>query len=240
MEHPLTFASLLFGEVEPQKGYFNKIIDPVPILYSGVVAVVLIGLIVAFQLKLKKSKTTLIPSPHFNLFNFFEVLLDIFAGYLRELLGKDWKRYVPILLSLWVVILFSNFLGLIPYFEPPTSNLNTNVAMAIVVFFATQYYGFRAHGIKYLKQFVGPVLWLAPLMIPIELIGHLARVLSLSVRLFGNMFADHTLVAIFLILAAPFVPVAFMTLGILVSVVQAFIFSILSVVYFSIAISEEH
>ena len=109
-----------------------------------------------------------------------------------------------------------------------------------VVFFATQYYGFRAHGIKYLKQFVGPVPWLAPLMIPIELIGHLARVLSLSVRLLGNMFADHMVISIFLMLVAPFVPLAFMALGVLVSVVQAFIFSILSVTYFAIAVSEEH
>jgi len=104
----------------------------------------------------------------------------------------------------------------------------------------THIYGVKVHGIGYLKQFTGPVWWLAPLMIPIEMIGHLARVLSLSIRLFGNMFADHQVVALFLVLVAPLVPSVFMGLGILVMVIQAFIFSILSVVYFAMAVGEEH
>jgi len=240
MEYPLTLAHLLFGEVELGEGYFYPGFDPIPVFYTSIVALILVAGVVSFQIQLRRAKEPLVPSSKFDLLNFFEILVEVFSNFIRDLLGKDWKRYVPILLSLWVVILFSNFLGLVPYFEPPTSNFNTNVSMAIVVFFATQYYGFRAHGIKYLKQFVGPIPWLAPLMIPIELIGHLARVLSLSVRLLGNMFADHMVISIFLMLVAPFVPLAFMALGVLVSLVQAFIFSILSVTYFSIAVSEEH
>jgi F-type H+-transporting ATPase subunit a len=124
--------------------------------------------------------------------------------------------------------------------EPSTANVNTNMAMAVVVFVLTHYYGMRVHGLSYLKHFLGPVWWLSPLMLPIELIGHFARLLSLSIRLFGNMFADHMVVSNFLLLVAPFVPVVFMGLGVLVCVLQAFIFSMLSAVYFSMAIAEEH
>jgi F-type H+-transporting ATPase subunit a len=135
-------------------------------------------------------------------------------------------------------------LGLVPGFLPPTDNLNTTVACALVVFFATHYYGVRTYGIKYLKHFLGPVLWLAPLMIPIEIISHLARVLSLSMRLFGNIMADHMLLS--LTLAAPLILPLFlsplsMVLGVFVSLIQTFIFILLSMIYISLAVEEaEH
>jgi len=240
MKHLTTIASLLFGVHEPGEGYFIHRIDPVPIFHSGIVALILIGLVIGFNRQLKKMKGGVVPAQNFNLVNLFELLANLIIGFIQDIIGHDWRKYLPIILSLWLFILLNNLFGMVPLMEPATSNLNMNAAMAIVVFLATHYYGFRAHGIKYLKQFIGPVPLLAPLMLPIELIGHSARVLSLSVRLFGNMFADHLVVAIFLFLVAPFVPIAFMALGILVCLIQALIFSILSTVYFSIAVSEEH
>jgi F-type H+-transporting ATPase subunit a len=118
------------------------------------------------------------------------------------------------------------------------------VACALVVFFATHYYGVKAHGIKYLRHFLGPVVWLSPLMLPIEIISHLARILSLSMRLFGNIMADHMLLA--LTLAAPLILPLFlsplsMVLGVFVSLIQTFIFILLSMIYISLAIEEaEH
>jgi F-type H+-transporting ATPase subunit a len=146
--------------------------------------------------------------------------------------------------SLAFFILFSNLLGLVPGFLPPTDNLNTTVACALVVFFATHYYGIKTHGLKYIKHFMGPVWWLSPLFFIIEVISHLARVLSLSMRLFGNIMADHTLLSLTLLTPSflvIFLPPLAMFLGIFVSLIQAFIFTLLSMVYISLAIEEaEH
>jgi len=241
MKELVTIGSLIFGEHhESAEGFWVNALDPMPVLYSGIVAFILVLLVIGFNREIKKRAGELVPDAGFNLINFFELMASLVMGFFKDILGHDYRKYLPILLSLWFFILLNNLFGLIPFMAPATANVNTNAAMAVVVFIATHYYGVRAHGIKYFKQFLGPVPWLAPLMLPIELIGHFARVLSLTVRLFGNMFADHLVVAIFLFLVAPFVPIAFMTLGVLVCLIQALIFSILSTVYFSIAVSEEH
>lgn len=240
MEKPLLIYQLLFGEREPGAGFWNPVLDPVPIFHTGIVVLILIALVLLFRRQLKSSKGDPVPSERFNILNLFDVLVSGVIDFEKDLLGHDWKKYITIPLAIFVIILFSNLLGLIPYLEPPTANVNTNVAMALVVFCLTHYYGVRAHGAGYLKHFMGPVWWLAPLMAPIEMIGHLARILSLTIRLFGNMFADHTVVTLFLVLAFPLAPSVFMGLGLLVAVIQAFVFSMLSVVYFSMAIAEEH
>ena len=143
--------------------------------------------------------------------------------------------------ALALFIFLSNVLGMIPGFQSPTETLNTTGACAITVFCLTHYYGFREHGIKYLKQFTGPIIWLAPLMIPVELIGHFVRPVSLSIRLFGNIFGDHTVVAIFFSLVPLLLPLPMMILGLLVAIIQTFVFILLSMTYFSLAIEgHEH
>ena len=157
-------------------------------------------------------------------------------------------------------ILFSNLLGVIPGLAPPTDNINTTAACGLTVFFATHYYGFKSSGISYLKHFAGPVPWLAPLVIPIEIIGHLARPLSLSLRLFGNMFGDHSVLAVFVMLVtgltkfllssnvifwvfAPIsvvIPIVVIVLGIFVMVVQALVFCLLTMSYLAGAVAEAH
>jgi F-type H+-transporting ATPase subunit a len=124
--------------------------------------------------------------------------------------------------------------------EAPTSNINANFAVAAIVFFAYNYYGIKEHGPSYIKQFMGPVAWLAPFMILVEIISHLVRPVSLSLRLFGNINGDHLALAVFSDLVPMFVPMIFMGLGMFVAFLQAFIFTILSAIYIQMAISHDH
>ena len=189
-------------------------------------------------------KEALTPSDRLTIRNFFEIFTEMVMKFLDDIIGHRGREFLPLIGTLAFFILFSNLLGLIPGFLPPTDNLNTTLACALVIFFATHYYGLKAHGIKYLKHFLGPVLWLAPLMLPIEIISHLARILSLSMRLFGNIMADHMLLA--LTLAAPLFLPLFLSplslfLGVFVSLIQTFIFALLSMIYISLAVEEsEH
>jgi F-type H+-transporting ATPase subunit a len=186
----------------------------------------------------------IVPSGRLTLRNIFELFTEMILKFLDDVIGPRGREFLPLIGTLGFFILFSNLLGLVPGFLPPTDNLNTTVACALVVFFATHYYGIKAHGLKYIKHFLGPVLWLSWLMFPIELISHLARVLSLSMRLFGNIMADHMLLSLTL-MAPLFLPLFLsplsLFLGVFVSVIQMFIFIILSMIYISLAIEEsEH
>jgi F-type H+-transporting ATPase subunit a len=186
----------------------------------------------------------LVPSDRLTVRNIFELFTEMVLKFLDDIIGHRGREFLPLIGTLGFFIFFSNFLGLVPGFLPPTDNLNTTLACALVVFFATHYYGLKAHGIKYLKHFLGPVIWLSPLMLPIEIISHLARVLSLSMRLFGNIMADHMLLS--LTLAAPLILPLFLSpmslfLGVFVSLIQTFIFMLLSMIYISLAVEEsEH
>ena len=143
------------------------------------------------------------------------------------------------------VIFFSNVMGLIPGFLPPTDSLNTTAAMAIVIFVATHVYGIKKQGfVNYFKHFMGPVLVLAPLIFVIELISHLVRPVTLAVRLTANMFADHAVLTVFIGLLLPtavwFLPLALPVyiLGCVVVTVQTLVFCLLSTVYISMAIED--
>ena len=169
-----------------------------------------------------------------------ELLLEGIKNLVEETMGHHGKKYFPFIATLGLYILISNLIGLIPGLVPPTANLNTTAGLALVVFFATHIIGIKEHGLKYLKRFMGPVWWLAPLMIPIEVLGHLFRPVSLSLRLFGNMMGHELIIGILLLLAPLFVHVPVQMLGILVSFIQAFIFSLLATMYIGGAIEEEH
>jgi F-type H+-transporting ATPase subunit a len=154
--------------------------------------------------------------------------------------GHDAPRYVPLFGSLFLFILTANLVGLLPGFTPPTDNFNVTLALGVVAFAAYNYYCMRAHGAAYLKQFMGPLLLLAPLMVIVEGFSHLFRPASLAIRLYGNMFADHLLLGIFTDLTKIGVPVVFYVLGTFVSLVQALVFTLLTMVYVALAISHEH
>jgi ATP synthase subunit 6 len=129
--------------------------------------------------------------------NVGEVLTEFISNLAESVIGHDGPKYVPLFASLFLFILVSNLIGLIPGFTPPTDNFNVTLALGVVSFVAYNYYGLQAHGVSYLKQFMGPLLLLAPLMIVVELFSHLFRPASLAIRLYGNMFADHLLLGIF-------------------------------------------
>lgn len=171
-----------------------------------------------------------------------EIVVSAYIGLVDDNMGHKGRAYFPFIMTFAVFIFVSNALGLFPGLMPPTSNLNVTLGLALIVFFATHVIGFKEHGFKYLKHFVGPVWWLAPLMIPIEIIGHLARPLSLSLRLFGNMMGHEQIVGVLLILmpiAYPLLAVSTL-LGVLVIIIQAFIFSLLSMLYIGGALEEAH
>jgi len=162
------------------------------------------------------------------------------VGLSDGIIGLKGRKYVHLFGSFFIFILTANLFGLLPGFSPPTNNLNTTLGLGLVSFCAYHYFGMREHGAGYIKQFLGPMLVLAPFFLVLEGISHLVRPFSLALRLFGNMFGDHLVVEIFTDLTKVGVPVLFYILGALVSVIQAFVFTLLSVIYVAMAISHEH
>ncbi|MFT3921251.1 MAG: F0F1 ATP synthase subunit A [Myxococcales bacterium] len=208
------------------------------VLGLATVLLVLILLALIAHGSLKDTKSAIIPEDRMSARTFVELFVSTAYSMMSDIMGKKAaKFFLPLIGTCAFIILFSNLMGLIPGFSPPTGNLNTTVALSLVIFFATHIYGLKENGVAYLKHFMGPVLALAPLFIVIEIISNLARPLSLSIRLMGNMFADHQVVGAFNDMVKWIVPVAPMVLGTLVCVVQTLVFCILSTVYIGMAVA---
>ena len=185
----------------------------------------------------------LVPPPRLTLRNFVEVLLEGIASLMRDTIGPSWPKYLPLVGTLGLFILVSNLMGLVPGLGGPTSFLETNFAWAMLSFGIAEYVSIREQGLgPYLSHLMGPNIFLAPIMFPIEVISHLSRLISLTLRLTGNMFADHTLVAVFLSFVGIqwFVPWIFMGLGLFVAFLQAFIFTFLTIIYIGQALEAAH
>lgn len=172
--------------------------------------------------------------------NVMEVIVDGLHTLLIDTMGQHGKKFFPLIATIGLFILTSNLIGIIPGFESPTANINTNLAMALVVFFSTHVVGIITHGFKYVKQFLGPVWWLIPLMLPIELISHLSRPLSLTFRLFGNIAGEDIVLLVVLLLVPMIVPLPIMFLMIFTSVVQTLVFMLLAMMYIGGAMEEAH
>jgi F-type H+-transporting ATPase subunit a len=224
MIHPFLFLQWLEKQLSLHLGEH--------VMYTWFVMLLLIGVAV-----LVKSSIRTVPG---GLQNFFEPIVAGIEGMIDETMGHHGKAYFPLIATLAIFILTSNLVALIPGFYPPTANLNTNAAMALTVFVMTHIIGFKEHGFAYLKQFCGPVPWLAPLIFPIELVGHLARPLSLTLRLFGNMYGHEIVLMIFFTLVPFLVPLPMMVMGVMVAFIQAFVFMLLSMIYIAGAIEEAH
>ena len=206
-----------------------------------IVVLAVVGLLV--RSKVADTQAAILPDGHFSLRTLIEGFAGQVYGTLVDMMGKKAaKFFLPLIGTCAFMIFFSNAFGLIPGFQPPTSNLNTTMAMALVIFFATHIFGVKENGLGYFKHFLGPFLPLAPLMLPIELISHIARPITLAVRLMANMTADHLVLAIFLTLAPWFIPLPLPLyfLGCIVVVVQTMVFCLLSTVYISMAIAHDH
>jgi F-type H+-transporting ATPase subunit a len=172
--------------------------------------------------------------------NVMEVIIGGIDSLLNEIMGHNGRQFFPLIATLGIFILTSNLIGIIPGFESPTANINTNAAMAIVVFLSTHVVGVKNHGLKYFKQFMGPVLWLIPLMLPIEIISHISRPLSLTFRLFGNIKGEDIVLLVVLFLVPYFVPIPVFILMIFTSLVQTLVFMLLAMMYIAGAMEEGH
>src|SRR5947208_2022101 len=161
-------------------------------------------------------------------------------GQSHEIIGHHSQQYTPFLMSLAFFILLSNLIGVIPGFESPTAVKYVPLGCAICAFFYYHAQGFRHAGIAYLKHFAGPMPILAPLMVPIEIISHLARVLSLTIRLYANIFAGDMVTWVFFSLVPVGIPIAFLGLHLGVSILQTYIFVLLTTVYLQGAVADEH
>jgi F-type H+-transporting ATPase subunit a len=171
----------------------------------------------------------------------FELIYDFLREQSDEQVGHDGHKYVAYFGTIFIFILFSNLIGVIPGMEAPTMVPSVPAGCAIATFFYYNIVGVQANGIvKYLAHFAGPMPLLAPLMIPIELVSHLARPLSLTIRLFANMYAGEQVTMVFLKLTFLFVPAIFMGLHVFVSFLQAYIFMLLTMMYVAGAVSHEH
>lgn len=222
-----------------------SVVDTIPLLnqlphhVSNAIVVIVLLMIIAYlgSKGLRKERERhFVPEAKLTFRSASEMIVEGILKVVKDNMGPRGPEFTMIIGALALFIFVSNVLGLIPGFHSPTETLNTTGACAITVFFLTHYYGLREHGIKYLKQFTGPVIWLAPLMIPIELIGHFVRPVSLSIRLFGNIFGDHYVVGVVFGLVPFLLPLPMMALGLFVAVVQTLVFILLSMAYFSGAI----
>jgi F-type H+-transporting ATPase subunit a len=171
----------------------------------------------------------------------FEVIYDFLHEQAEENVGHDGPKFLPLFGTLFIFILFSNLLGIIPGFESPTMFPEVPAGCALIAFAYYNVMGIREQGLgKYLAHFAGPMPLLAPLMIPIELVSHMARPLSLTIRLFANMYAGEQVTQVFLALTLIGAPAIFMGLHVFVSFLQAYIFALMTMMYVAGAVSHEH
>jgi F-type H+-transporting ATPase subunit a len=229
MEHPWLLFVKLFEAIG--LGHFAH--EGTHIIYSWFVMLVLIisGAIAAKGLKLVPSKMQ----------NLFEIIVGGIEDFMVDITGEEGRWLFPLAATIFLYIFVANVIGVIPGLAPPTANINTPLSCALVVVVFTHVIGIKYHGVKYIKHFLGPVWWLAPLIFVIELIGHVARILSLTFRLFGNMMGHELVLGILFALAGMFLaPLPIMALGIFVAFVQAFVFFLLSIIYFSGAMEHAH
>jgi F-type H+-transporting ATPase subunit a len=203
-----------------------------------VIAVLLTWAFVAGR-QLQATTDPVVPDATLTARNTVEIFVEWFVGFIEGILGRKGRQFVHVYATFFLFILAANLIGLLPGFTPPTSNFNVTFALGVTSFVIYNYYGLRAKGFDYLKHFLGPIWWLSFLMLPLELIDNLVRPVSLALRLFGNMTGDHLVLEIFTGLTKVVIPVVFYMLGAFVSLVQAFVFTILSIIYLSLAL-EEH
>ena len=186
---------------------------------------------------LVRKKLQLVPK---GLQNFWEVVIRTLDDLVVETMGEQGRPYFPLIATLALFILLCNLIGIVPYLFSSTSNLNTTLALALIAFFMTHYVGIRMHGFKYVKHFLGPVPWLIPLMLPIEIIAHFSRILSLSFRLFGNIMGEDLAIIILTILVPYLVPIPMMALHVFISFIQTLVFIMLTMMYITGSLEEAH
>jgi F-type H+-transporting ATPase subunit a len=229
MQHPYLFLVKLFEVFG--LGHFAH--EYPHVIYSWFVMAVLIGFAA-----LAAKTVSLIPTKSQN---FFEVLISGMEEFMVDITGEEGRQFFPLIATVFLYVAVCNLVGLIPGFFPPTASINTTLSCALVVVIFTHIIGIRFHGVAYIKHFLGPVWWMVPIIFPIEVIGHVARIMSLSFRLFGNIMGHElVLMILFMLAGAFFAPLPIMAMGIFVSIVQGFVFFLLTIMYFTGAMEHAH
>jgi F-type H+-transporting ATPase subunit a len=248
MEHQYSFLYepinkllvILFGEASPRYqellGTHGGYWLPDHVIMAGFVVCVVAAVLIPVSRKLSVDKPGMLQQV-------LELVISGLEGLIDDVVGHGFgKRFLPLITGFAIFIFVGNIFGLFYFVQPPTANPNTTFALSITVFLYYNLIGIRDNGLfKYLKHFAGPLPLLAPLMVPIEIISHLARILSLALRLFGNIFGEHTATGIFFAMFPFVIPWPMMGLGIFGAFLQAFIFIMLTMAYLNGAVgAEEH
>jgi F-type H+-transporting ATPase subunit a len=195
-------------------------------------------LVLILLAKLAARNLTLVPG---RTQNAAEAILEAIANFQNGIMGPKGGFFFPFMATLIIFVFFCNFNGLIPGSNSPTSSLNTTLALALTIFLTTHVTGIYVHGFKYIKHFLGPIAFLAPLMLIIETISHLARILSLSLRLFGNIMGEDLVIAVLFMLGGAYlIPLPMMFLGLFTGFLQSFIITLLAMLYISEALEHAH
>ena len=229
MVHPLLFLE-----------FFRTLLAPLHITGASADAISYTWLIIVLLLVLSLLATSALKSIPSGMQNFMETVIGGIETMIVDTMGEHGRPFFPLIATLAIFVLVSNLIGLIPGFFPPTANINTTAACAVIVFVSTHIVGLKHHGLGYIKHFLGPIAWLAPIMFFIEVIGHMSRPVSLTLRLFGNMNGHELVLMIFFGLAPFLVPLPMMLMGVLVSFIQAFVFMLLAMIYIQGSLEHAH
>ncbi|MHB8093424.1 MAG: F0F1 ATP synthase subunit A [Candidatus Aminicenantales bacterium] len=242
LEHSLFLVELfnkIFGKpLAALLGLFGiQVADPSRLVPDYIVMSLIVVILLALIFGLSSRRLSLVPSRRQSI---LEIIVGLFEGLVIDTIGVEGKKFVPLIGTVGIFIFSCNMLGLVPGFMSPTSKLNVTLGCAMVVFVYYHWQGVKAQGFwKYLKTFAGPIPAMAPLIFPIELISHFSRPLSLSMRLFGNIFAEDLLLIIIASIIPLVLPLPFMAVAIFTSVIQSFVFVLLSCIYIAGAVSHE-
>lgn len=240
MEHPIIFLNLFLAKlglpIVHQFEDARTVLEFLLLPYVTYTWVLMLSLLIVGKLAVRRLE--LVPR---GAQNFFEVVISGIEQFMVGVTGEEGRFLFPLIGTLGLFILTSNYMGMIPGMFAPTSNPNTTAACALTVVIFTHVLGVKFHGLKYIKHFLGPIWWLSPLIFIVEVIGHIARVLSLSIRLFGNIFGEELVLTILMMLAGLYLaPLPIMFLGLFTGGVQAFIFCLLAMMYFAGAMEHAH
>jgi len=240
LEHSLWIVEAfnrVFGPpVAALLGLFGVEIDPLHAVPDYLVMVLIVAILVPVLLKLVARRPALVPSRRQTV---AESIVQMFESVVVDAIGPEGRKYVPVIGTVGIFIFACNMVGLIPGLMSPTSKLNVTVGCALVVFFYYHAQGVKAQGLKYFKHFTGEIPALAPLMLPIEIISHFSRPVSLSMRLFCNIFAEELLIVIMASIIPFLLPLPFMAVAIFTSFIQAYVFVLLSCIYIAGAVAHE-
>jgi F-type H+-transporting ATPase subunit a len=210
--------------------------DPLHAVPDYLVMVLIVALLIVVLLGLASRRPRLVPGARQGV---AEMIVQAFAGLIVETVGPEGRKYLPVIGTVGLFIFGCNIIGLFPGFMSPTSKLNVTLGCALVVVFYYHAQGVKAQGLKYFKHFLGPIPALAPLMVPIEVISHFSRPISLSMRLFCNIFAEELLIVIMASIIPFLLPLPFMVVAVFTSLIQSYVFVLLSCIYIAGAVAHE-